>query len=195
MTDQTPRNTANIKRTMSSSWPSMHKRKTWVRTYFYDIVWLFLSHHPATDGLSAWSSLHLLWHGHLWWDREGWEGDSLWWHLFLSFWFENDSKVTLEAQLGLIGGTMGLLTGFSILSGVEIIYFVLRFLWFSLRTSYSAGFSCHSRFENLRWWLRWNQIWKSVVKKALKCEGRILIIICTVLMCFFYSLKGRPFIK
>ena len=36
-------------------------------------------------------------------------------------------KVTTEAQLGLIGGTMGLLTGFSILSGVEIIYFVVRF--------------------------------------------------------------------
>ena len=36
-------------------------------------------------------------------------------------------KVTLEAQLGLIGGTMGLLTGFSILSGVEIVYFLLRF--------------------------------------------------------------------
>ena len=32
----------------------------------------------------------------------------------------------MEAQLGLIGGTMGLLTGFSILSGVEIVYFVLR---------------------------------------------------------------------
>ena len=35
--------------------------------------------------------------------------------------------MTLEAQLGLIGGTMGLLTGFSILSGVEIIYYVIRF--------------------------------------------------------------------
>ena len=35
-------------------------------------------------------------------------------------------KVTMEAQLGLIGGTMGLLTGFSILSGVEIIYYLLR---------------------------------------------------------------------
>ena len=34
----------------------------------------------------------------------------------------------MEAQLGLIGGTMGLLTGFSILSGVEIVYFLLRFL-------------------------------------------------------------------
>ena len=40
-----------------------------------------------------------------------------------------NSKVTMEAQLGLIGGTMGLLTGFSILSGVEIIYHLLRFLF------------------------------------------------------------------
>ena len=36
----------------------------------------------------------------------------------------------MEAQLGLIGGTMGLLTGFSILSGVEIIYYLLRFVLF-----------------------------------------------------------------
>ena len=42
---------------------------------------------------------------------------------------EKDVKVNLEADLGLIGGTMGLLTGFSILSGVEIIYFVMKFLW------------------------------------------------------------------
>merc|ERR1719222_128723 len=40
---------------------------------------------------------------------------------------ERDEKVTMEAQLGLIGGTMGLLTGFSILSGVEIIYYLVRF--------------------------------------------------------------------
>ena len=33
----------------------------------------------------------------------------------------------MEAQLGLIAGTMGLLTGFSILSAVEIIYYLLRF--------------------------------------------------------------------
>ena len=39
---------------------------------------------------------------------------------------ERDKKLTLEAQLGLIGGTMGLLTGFSIISGIEIIYFLLR---------------------------------------------------------------------
>ena len=36
--------------------------------------------------------------------------------------------MTTEAALGLIGGTMGLLTGFSILSGVEIIYYLLRLL-------------------------------------------------------------------
>ena len=42
---------------------------------------------------------------------------------------DNDTlKVTTEAQLGLIGGTMGLLTGFSILSGVEIIYYILRLI-------------------------------------------------------------------
>ena len=40
---------------------------------------------------------------------------------------KKDRKVTLEAQLGLIGGTMGLFTGFSLVSGVEIIYFVIRF--------------------------------------------------------------------
>ena len=39
---------------------------------------------------------------------------------------EKDRKVTLEAQLGVIGGTMGLLTGFSILSAVEIIYYLIR---------------------------------------------------------------------
>ena len=44
-------------------------------------------------------------------------------------WAQNKTelKVTMEAQLGLIGGTMGLLTGFSILRGVEIIYYLFRF--------------------------------------------------------------------
>ena len=35
----------------------------------------------------------------------------------------------MEAQLGLIGGTMGLFTGFSILSGIEIVYFATKFLF------------------------------------------------------------------
>ena len=45
---------------------------------------------------------------------------------------ERDVKVTINAQLGLIGGTMGLLTGFSILSAVEIIYYLAK-LFMSLR--------------------------------------------------------------
>ena len=41
---------------------------------------------------------------------------------------ERDTKIKFEGQLSLIGGTMGLLTGFSIISGVEIIYFAGRIL-------------------------------------------------------------------
>ena len=39
-----------------------------------------------------------------------------------------DKKIKFEGQLSLIGGTMGLLTGFSIISGVEILYFGAQFL-------------------------------------------------------------------
>ena len=49
-------------------------------------------------------------------------------------------QVTTEAALGLIGGTMGLLTGFSILSGVEIIYYMLRL----------SGYSFLKCFENIK---------------------------------------------
>ena len=41
---------------------------------------------------------------------------------------EQDVKMTLTAQIGLIAGTMGLLTGFSILSGVEILYFAAKLI-------------------------------------------------------------------
>ena len=41
---------------------------------------------------------------------------------------ERDVKVTITGQIGLIGGTMGLLTGFSILSGVEILYFAAKLI-------------------------------------------------------------------
>ena len=40
---------------------------------------------------------------------------------------EKDKKIKTEAQLSLIGGTMGLLSGFSIISGIEIIFFLFRF--------------------------------------------------------------------
>ena len=41
---------------------------------------------------------------------------------------ERDKKIKLEGQLSLIGGTMGLLTGFSIISGVEIIFYLIRLI-------------------------------------------------------------------
>ncbi len=40
---------------------------------------------------------------------------------------ERDEKITVEVMLGLFGGTMGLFTGFSLLSGVEVLYFVFKF--------------------------------------------------------------------
>ena len=50
-----------------------------------------------------------------------------------------DNKVTLDSGgliglISVIGGTMGLLTGFSILSGVEIVYYLVK-LFMSLRSS------------------------------------------------------------
>ena len=39
---------------------------------------------------------------------------------------QKDKKIKFEAQLSLVGGTMGLLTGFSIISAIEIINFFLR---------------------------------------------------------------------
>ena len=68
-------------------------------------------------------------------------------NFFLNADLGNNLKVTMEAQLGLIGGTMGLLTGFSILSGVEIIYYLLRCLFGFLldESPFSSGSSCPSR--------------------------------------------------
>ena len=60
---------------------------------------------------------------------------------------EQDKKMTLEAQLGLIGGTMGLLTGFSILSGVEIIYYAFRFFT-SLRMVVDVVDAVKEKFRN-----------------------------------------------
>ena len=46
---------------------------------------------------------------------------------------ERDKKIKIEAQLSLIGGTIGLLTGFSIISGVEIIFYLVRLIWSSIK--------------------------------------------------------------
>ena len=41
----------------------------------------------------------------------------------------NDASMTFEDQISAIGGTMGLFAGFSILSAVEVFYFLLKFLF------------------------------------------------------------------
>ena len=41
---------------------------------------------------------------------------------------EKDRAAKFEDMLSAIGGTMGLLTGFSIISGVKILYFSLKLL-------------------------------------------------------------------
>ena len=39
-----------------------------------------------------------------------------------------DEKVKFTAALGLVGGTMGLLTGFSIISGIEVVFFLFKLI-------------------------------------------------------------------
>ena len=41
---------------------------------------------------------------------------------------ERDEKVKFTAALGLVGGTMGLLTGFSIISGIEVVFFLVKLI-------------------------------------------------------------------
>ena len=41
---------------------------------------------------------------------------------------QRDKKIKLDAQISLIGGTMGLLTGFSIISGIEIVFFLIKLI-------------------------------------------------------------------
>ena len=41
---------------------------------------------------------------------------------------EREEKVKFTAALGLVGGTMGLLTGFSIISGIEVVFFLFKLI-------------------------------------------------------------------
>ena len=41
---------------------------------------------------------------------------------------EYDLAFTLEGALGLVGGTMGLFSGFSVLSGVEIVFYLAKLI-------------------------------------------------------------------
>ena len=45
---------------------------------------------------------------------------------------KRDIRNTLETQLGLIGGTFGLFTVFSLLSGVEVVYFLGKFIFWKV---------------------------------------------------------------
>ena len=58
---------------------------------------------------------------------------------------ERDKKIKTEAQLSLIGGTMGLLTGFSIISGIEIIFFLFRLTQQSAHTTSKLD---HNQFSD-----------------------------------------------
>ena len=42
-------------------------------------------------------------------------------------------KANFVTKLSTIGGTMGLLTGFSIISGIEIVYFVAKIVFTGMR--------------------------------------------------------------
>ena len=46
---------------------------------------------------------------------------------------ERDVEIKLENQISLIGGTMGLFTGFSIISGIEMVYFAIKIFFNSTR--------------------------------------------------------------
>ena len=42
---------------------------------------------------------------------------------------QKDRAAKWEDQMSAVGGTMGLLTGFSIISGVEIVYFAVKIVF------------------------------------------------------------------
>ena len=53
--------------------------------------------------------------------------------------FIQDRKAKFVDQLSAIGGTMGLLTGFSIISGVEILYFAAKIVANTLKNVFSKN--------------------------------------------------------
>ena len=56
-----------------------------------------------------------------------------------------DRAAKFVDKLSAIGGTMGLLTGFSIISGVEIVYFVLK-IGISLKRDTFLCITAHALF-------------------------------------------------
>ena len=81
---------------------------------------------------------------------------------------ERDKKIKTEAQLSLIGGTMGLLTGFSIISGVEIIFFLIRSLdSFSPNINNPNVFRLVSSFRN-----EGASVWSIIKSKLQNCKRK-----------------------
>ena len=83
---------------------------------------------------------------------------------------ERDKKIKMEAQLSLIGGTMGLLTGFSIISGVEIVFFLIRLfvmLAFSPNINNPYVFRLVSSFRN-----EGASVWSVMKSKLQNCKRK-----------------------
>ena len=59
---------------------------------------------------------------------------------------ERDTEIKLTNQISLVGGTMGLLTGFSIISGIELIYFAAK-VFFSSTAAPLKTKSAGKRFD------------------------------------------------
>ena len=56
---------------------------------------------------------------------------------------ERDKKVKFNAQLSMVGGTLGLLSGFSIISGIEIIFFLIRLVFIMINVKVTIGDQNH----------------------------------------------------
>ena len=83
---------------------------------------------------------------------------------------ERDKKIKTEAQLSLIGGTMGLLTGFSIISGVEIVFFLIRLvdmLAFSPDINNPNAFRLVSSFRT-----EGASVWSAMKSKLQNCKRK-----------------------
>ena len=61
---------------------------------------------------------------------------------------ERDKKIKFDAQLSLIGGTMGLLTGFSIISGIEIVFFLIKLIRSFRIAKDDVVLSTRNKFQN-----------------------------------------------
>ena len=61
---------------------------------------------------------------------------------------ERDEKIKTEAQLSLIGGTMGLFSGFSIISGIEIVFFLIKLIKSFRITKAAIVAATQEKFQN-----------------------------------------------